>query len=268
MNNTPRAKYADAGKAQRDAMARLAAVPVTPKTFTYWQIAAFVVSTVGSWSRLRDEVRRSEVAERFGVSSRTVSRAMEWAAANGILEWTAGEPGRAWIAGLTPAHIQAVSVEGSADDASESVQSPVDSSTQENAGHRGCFENDGDTFPQPHIDDFESLIRRHWGDKQGRITHTLVADCRALLDVWTRGQVERLITANVTSAEFVGALQARLDRVSHHPPHEKAMNDPRLKGMLGMLGKPRSSSIAGKDGDFDNSGQGFSEHPGYGEVGT
>jgi type II secretory pathway pseudopilin PulG len=91
-----RALYRDAGRAQREAMRRLNALPLTAKDMDRYRIVATVITQVGSYSQVSDEVRRAEVADQFDVSTRTVSRALEWAARHGVVAWAPGRAGAAW----------------------------------------------------------------------------------------------------------------------------------------------------------------------------
>lgn len=91
-----RAVYKDAGKAQREAMRRLNAVPTSAKQMDYWRITATAITQVGSYSQVSDEVRRSALADQCDVSPRTVTRALEWAARHGVLTWASGRAGGAW----------------------------------------------------------------------------------------------------------------------------------------------------------------------------
>lgn len=98
-----RAPYADAGAAQRGALDRLAAIEVTSKThLKYALIVSDVIGRVGSYSKLSDQVRRRQLAERFRVSDDTVTRALKWAADHGVISWGPGKPGQQWVLGLIP----------------------------------------------------------------------------------------------------------------------------------------------------------------------
>lgn len=96
----PRATYAEAGRAQREAMTRLNAVAIDAKQMAYWQITATAISLVGTYSRVSDTVRRATVAEICGTNTKQVSRALAWAAKHGIVTWAEGKAGGEWCLSL------------------------------------------------------------------------------------------------------------------------------------------------------------------------
>lgn len=195
----------------REGIRRLHAIEPTRKHLVWERIVVDAITEVGSYSRTTDAVDCAALADRHGVATRTVGRALEWADELGVIRrW---KKGNRWLVTLpqpqeTTRQNERESVASDATDSPPNCRTPRSLSEKKEGGERVTDDVD-DLTP----DD----LRRQDADQ---LVMTAALSLGVSLDQWRTEPARRRRRAEDIVFDLLGCHDAAtiLDAVSGRPP--------------------------------------------------